>query len=207
MKNYLLRFLLLTIFPGLLMSCQKEAKQLDKKLQSIFVYPKKNPIKSFKLSSQKQADLDNSLFDNRWNLITMGFTQCPDICPDTLTKLTQIYNQLSPEMQKKYQVIFLSVDPKRDSVKHLSDYLSYFHEDFVGITGNKKNIDLLVKSLGGLYTINSESEEYYTVDHTSRIFVVNPKGERFAVISSEAMENKDKAKLVEELEFIARNNS
>lgn len=212
MKKYSLFSLIVSVFCLILVACQQEKKSdsadltaqiAPQKYQDILLYPEAKKIVNFNLSSLAYGTVDNDLFKGRWSLFMLGFTNCPDICPNMLTKATQLYNGLSPQMKKKYQVVFLSVDPKRDTVEHLAQYLTHFNENFVGITGNRANIDKLVKSIGGVYTINQEDEKYYTVDHTARIFIINPLGERLGVISREAMEKSDKSRLIQELQAVA----
>lgn len=169
----------------------------------LLVYPKKNPINKFELIRHDQKKFDEASFEGRWNLIFMGYTNCPDVCPTMLTDITNIYKKIDPKFQKKFQVIFLSVDPARDDPEHIGKYLDYFHSDFVGITGDKAQIDKLVTSLGGIYSINNEDEEFYSVDHASRIFIVSPKAERYGIVSSEGMLNKDKTQLISELNQLA----
>jgi protein SCO1/2 len=169
----------------------------------MLVYPKKNKIEHFELIKHDTQVFNENNFTDRWNLIFVGYTNCPDVCPNTLTDITNIYKKIKPELQKKFQIIFFSVDPKRDSPEHIGKYIDYFHDDLVGITGDKPEIDKLVASLGGIYSLNTEEGEYYSVDHTARIFIVSPKGERYGIVSSESMHNKDKSILINELESMA----
>ncbi len=190
-----------------IVSCDKPAsekqQQFSQPFSQMLVYPKKNRIEPFKLSAHDQTIFDASAFQGYWNLIFMGYTHCPDVCPTTLLDLNRIYEKISPEYQRKFRIIFLSVDPGRDSLQHLSGYISHFNDRFIAVTGQKKQIDSLVLSLGGIYTQNKENEAYYSVDHSSRIFIVNPAGERYGMITSEAMHNKDKSRLISELNQLA----
>ena len=99
----------------------------------------------------------------------------------------------------KFQIIFLSVDPARDTPEHLKQYLDYFHQDFIGISGEKLQLDGLVKSLGGIYSVNQEEGEFYTVDHSARIFIVGPNAERYGIVKSGILKAKDKSQLVADL--------
>ncbi|MET1256714.1 SCO family protein [Aliikangiella maris] len=170
----------------------------------LLVFPKKNPVAGFSLSKHDGERFDTKNFTGHWNLIFIGYTHCPDVCPMTLTDITNIYKNIDPELQKHFQIIFLSVDPKRDTLPHLADYIEHFHDDFVAITGDKNEIDKIVSVLGGIYHINDEDEKYYTVDHTAKIFIVSPTGERYGIITSEAMHNKDKSNLVKDLNRLAQ---
>jgi len=108
----------------------------------LLVYPETKEMTDLKFVDQNNNEFNEKRFNDHWNLVFMGFTSCPDICPTLLTDVANIYKQLKPETQKKVQVVFLSVDPKRDTTEHLNKYLNYFHPEFIGITGEKANIDL-----------------------------------------------------------------
>ncbi len=183
---------------------QSQNKSQQQPFESMLVYPEKRQIVDFNLIKPDLSVFTQDDFKGYWNLLFLGFTNCPDVCPTTLTDLTNIYKKISPELQSKMRILFLSVDPARDTPQHIGSYLDYFHKDLVGITGEKIEIDKLVSAIGGIYTINSEEGEFYTVDHSARIFLINPKGERYGIITSEAMHNKDKSLLVKELELMVK---
>ena len=165
----------------------------------MLVYPKKNPVVPFRLIAQDNSEFSHESFKGKWNLLFMGFTNCPDVCPTAMTDMAHIYNAIDPNVQQNFRVAFLSVDPKRDTPEHIAAYLEFFHKDFVGITGQKSEIDKLVSSLGGIYSIGTEDESYYSVDHTARIFIVSPKSERYGIIRGEVMHTKEWTQLVKEL--------
>lgn len=203
-----IRFLLSLLFASLLAACSDNADQnntqsFKQPYSQMLVYPKKNPIVDFKLQQHNAVEFNPSSLKGRWNLLFMGYTNCPDVCPNTLTEMHHVYTALPAELQKRFQVIFLSVDPIRDTLEHMAKYIDHFHQDFVGVTGAKSEIDKLVKALGGIYSINSEDEQYYTVDHSARIFIISPKGERFGIVNHEAMKNSSKDVLIKELSSMA----
>ena len=202
-----IRLLVIFLLAGLLLACSdnssQRGQQFEQPYSQMLVYPKKNPITNFSLSQHDKTQFGPQNFQGRWNLLFMGYTHCPDVCPITLTEMHHVYAALPTELQKKFQVIFLSVDPKRDTLEHIAQYIDHFHQDFVGVTGEKEEIDKLVRALGGIYALNSEDEQYYTVDHTARIFIISPEGERFGIVNHEAMKSASKDKLVEELSVMA----
>jgi len=170
---------------------------------SLLIYPKKNSIQKFSLTNHEDEIFMNDNLKGKWNLIFSGYTNCPDVCPNTLTQMTQLYQLMDQETRNKFQFIFLSVDPERDTPEHIKQYLDYFHKDFIGITGDFLQIDILIKSLGGIYSINKEEGEYYTVDHSARIFIVGPKAERYGILESAAIKSKNKNQLVKDLSEMA----
>lgn len=129
----------------------------------------------------KLKDQNNEIFDSsssqKLMLIYFGFTYCPDVCPTTLIKMADIIDRLG-EDTKKINSIFITVDPERDTTDIISDYVSAFHEDIIGLTGTKNEIDKVAKDWGVYYEKETlEGEEEYTVNHLDIIFLANANGE------------------------------
>jgi protein SCO1/2 len=177
--------------------------KIDNSFESLLIYPKKNPVFDFTLIDHLGSKFEAEHFKGRWNLIFSGYTNCPDVCPNTLNQMTQMYQLMDQSTRNKFQIIFLSVDPMRDTAEHLKQYLDYFHQEFIGISGEKSQIDGLIKSLGGIYTINQQEGEYYTVDHSARIFIVGPNSERYGIFKGGILKAKDKSQLVADLTKLA----
>ena len=110
-------------------------------------------------------------FEDQATALFFGFTNCPDVCPITLNKLTYILNELEKE-KKTLKIFFISIDPERDTPEVMKNYLSSFENKIIGITGESEKIFLLSKSWG----IKSEKifskEGSYTVDHSSPILLL-----------------------------------
>lgn len=191
--------LLLSACDGAVTENEKNKSKFQQPFKTMLVYPKKNTISDFKLVLPDLAVFNQNNLRGKWSLLFIGYTNCPDVCPTTLTDLTNIYNKIAANLQEQTQVIFLSVDPERDTPEHLGQYISYFNDDFVAITGDKLEIDKLVRTLGGVYAVNKSEGDFYTVDHSARIFLINPLGQRYGMVTSEAMLNKDRTLLVKEL--------
>lgn len=122
-------------------------------------------------------------FKGHWNLIFFGYTYCPDICPFALQAMEYTYKILEKEdKHQNLQVFFISVDPERDNLKHLDQYLTYFHKDFKGITGEPEQIKQLAKALNIFYIRqpNSKNENNYIIDHSANMLIINPEGEHIA---------------------------
>lgn len=110
-------------------------------------------------------------------LLYFGYTSCPDVCPTSLAKLKSAFDQLTAEETSQIQVIFVSVDPQRDTFEKLEEYVHVFHKDFIGASGTEGEVNLLTDSLGVYYKINApDASGNYTVDHSSLIYVINPQG-------------------------------
>ena len=128
-----------------------------------------------------------SLEDYRGQLVLMyfGFTSCPDVCPTALSTIAASMRQFSPELEAQIQPLFVSVDPDRDTLDNLAQYSAYFHPRMLGITGSIETLDALVKNYGAYYRhIPLENSALgYTVDHTSRVYLVGREGQLINTIA------------------------
>lgn len=111
-----------------------------------------------------------------WTIVFFGFTHCPDICPTTLAMLNETYSKLKPSEKELLQVVMISLDPERDTVEKLAEYVPYFNPEFTGVTGNKHLIRRLTAELNVAYNQVPLSGDDYTVDHSTQLILVNPMG-------------------------------
>jgi protein SCO1/2 len=110
-------------------------------------------------------------------ILYFGYSSCPDVCPTSLAKLKMAMSELSAEERAQVQVIFVSVDPDRDTPEKLEQYAQIFGADFIGATGTRSEIDLIAESLGVRYKINPpDADGNYSVDHSSLIYVIDQQG-------------------------------
>jgi len=143
----------------------------------------------FKLIDQRRHDFRLEQFKGRWSLVFFGYTNCPDVCPNTLGILKQAYIDMQALKMELPQVVFVSVDPARDEPELLSDYVYYFDPSFVGVTGKKDQIDNLTKQLSAVYlkaagASGDIKKDDYLYDHSAAILLVNPKAEFQAVFTA-----------------------
>lgn len=155
------------------------------------VYDEPVTLEAFSLLDQRgQAFTQDNLL-GQWSLIFFGFTSCPDICPLTLTELSQFYRQLQEATPgDKTQVIMVSVDPARDTTEKMAQYMSSFHEDFVGLNGPYEDVAALARQLFIAHepppvavAANDPhaghvmpAAEDYQIDHSGNILIINPEG-------------------------------
>ena len=118
--------------------------------------------------------LDN--FKGVWSIVFFGFTNCPDICPTTLTTLNAMYEDLGESEKEMLQIVMVSLDPERDTVEKMAQYVPYFNDDFIGVTGSPHSILQLTTQLTIAYTKVELSDDNYTVDHSTQVVLINPKG-------------------------------
>lgn len=142
-------------------------------------YPASRPVKSFELTQANGRPFGNENLKNAWTLVFVGYTYCPDICPTTMAALNKVWPKLSSiKSEHPTQVLFLSVDPKRDSIQRLESYVSYFNDDFIAATGPHKELFPLVRNLGLMYAITGDTEKPdYLVDHSASVVLINPNAE------------------------------
>ena len=112
---------------------------------------------------------------NQPSLIFFGFTHCPEVCPTTLSQLSEITDKLKTKIITT-NIIFITLDPKRDTQEHLKDYISNFNENVIGITGNIINIKKLADNWGVFYETINSSKDDYTLNHTATVFMLDKKG-------------------------------
>jgi len=112
-------------------------------------------------------------------LLYFGYTKCPDVCPTSLSILAQALNELSEEELKSVQSVFVSVDPERDDVQALDEYVSYFHPTLVGVTGSEQEVAEVAKRYGVQYqAVPLEGSGFgYAVDHSAVTYLITPGGE------------------------------
>ncbi|MEX2499135.1 MAG: SCO family protein [Wenzhouxiangellaceae bacterium] len=158
-------------------------------LQAASVYPETRLLEPFELSDAQgnaftEADLQGNL-----TLLFFGFTNCPDICPDTLGVLAEAMDKLDAmRVESKPHVVFVSVDPGRDAGRTMQDYVAYFDPDFTAVTGDDPALNRLTSQVGAMFARNSPDENgYYAVDHSGMIVIVDDQGRmigRFPTASS-----------------------
>ena len=132
---------------------------------------------------------------NQPSLIFFGFTHCPEVCPTTLSQLSEITDKLKTKIITT-NIIFITLDPKRDTQEHLKDYISNFNENVIGITGNIINIKKLADNWGVFYEIINSSKDDYTLNHTATVFMLDKKGNYKGTISWGENENSIVQKII-----------
>jgi len=143
-------------------------------------------IKGFNLNSTDGTEFTQESFLGRWSFLFFGFTTCPDTCPTTLKVMATAQNEIrKSELGNSTQVIFVSVDPGRDSIGKMKPYVEYFDPTFKGGTGSIDALNVLTNQLG-VFHIRNEPDESgnYDVEHSAAIIVVDPDGRRVGILST-----------------------
>jgi protein SCO1/2 len=143
------------------------------------------PLPDFALVDQSGRPFGKTGLSGRWNLLFFGFTSCPDICPTTLTTLAGVEKALGDlPANDRPQVVFVSVDPQRDTPDRVDAYVKFFSPTFRGVTGTADGIAVLAEALHVPYAITPLADGTYTVDHSSALFLVGPDASLRAVFSA-----------------------
>lgn len=147
------------------------------------LYLSKN-VNKFKLITHSNEKFDEKFFSNYPSLIFFGFLNCPDVCPFTLTKISEIIEKLK-DKSELMRFYFVTVDPERDKIEDLKEYLNAFHPKIIGVTGSNIDIENFLKYM---YVYKKEIQldnNNYTIDHSSQIFLFNKNGSFFGTLSTD----------------------
>jgi protein SCO1/2 len=165
------------LFAALMVLSQTACSQSDtatpKELNNILL-EQPLAIETFELTTQYGTEFTVENFKNHWTFLFFGYTHCPDICPTTLTELALLAQRMP--QNNKFQFVFVSVDPDRDTPEHLKEYIAYFNEQFVGLTGQMDKINTLTKQLNIKYAKEPAVDGNYAVNHSSAVLLVDPQG-------------------------------
>lgn len=117
-------------------------------------------------------------FRGKYVILAFGYTSCPDVCPTVLADLGQAFAKLDPAQSERFQVIFVSVDYKRDTPDQVAAYVQNFQSDFLGLGGSQEQIDQVTGDYGIYYQLNQPDPKtgFYTVDHSAVVLVIDPDG-------------------------------
>lgn len=143
-------------------------------LQSGVLLGTPRPVAEFALTDHEGRPFTREQLHGRWSLVFAGFTHCPDVCPTTLGLMKVVAQQLG---DRAPAMVFLSVDPARDTPAVLRQYVQFFGGSVTGVTGERAALDSLCASLGIAYVkIPGATEDAYTVDHSAALVLVDPEG-------------------------------
>jgi protein SCO1/2 len=139
-------------------------------------------IKNFLLMDAHEKKYTKENLKGHWSMIYFGFTHCDMICPTTMHALNKMYLILQKSLEKKElpQVIFITLDPERDSLKKINDFVAAFNSHFIGARGSMEVTIALKKQLHVIATkiqTNAQTVDNYTLDHSADILLVNPNAE------------------------------
>jgi protein SCO1/2 len=178
--------LVLTYFATSKLSIQQLKNQVAPTLS---LYPQAKPLTGELnlLNDQNKTVQLSEIANKKWSLLYFGYTSCPDVCPTDLAILNQAVSNM--KLANRLQIIFISVDPKRDLGK-LNAFVARFNQDFIGLSATHKNLVSLTKQLGVYHekskaqqkiekvhgTTNNHMDQHgsYLINHTASYILLNP---------------------------------
>jgi protein SCO1 len=156
----------------------------------------------FHLVDQNGKTFQLSQLHGKAVLFSFGFTHCPNVCPTTLSDLAGIYRALPPQDRPKVQVLFVSVDPNRDRPETMKNYVPYFDDSFIGLTGTETQIAEAAKAYGAYYEIvkDSQNPNAYSVNHSAFTYLISPDGKWKLLYNFDQLS--DTKKMVQDIEQV-----
>ncbi len=151
----------------------------------------------FSLTDHTGRDVTETDYTGRWQLVVFGFTYCPDICPTTLAFVGTILDLLGPDVER-VAPLFISVDPERDSVEIIAEYVAAFHPRIIGLTGSPAQIAVAAEEFKVYYAKleDDSAPDGYLMAHTGAIYLMRPDG-RFEAVFRES--DQEPERLAEEI--------
>jgi protein SCO1/2 len=173
----------------------KFIQQVDHTLPLIngVIIPNSKPLNEFLVLDHHNRRFNNKNLLGKWHLLTYGYTNCPDICPTTLSALVRLTNRLKSEQKyKDLGILFYSIDHQRDTVEHLKKYIPFFDDAFIGLT-YKEDMKVsaleLEKGLGMISILTPVVDDNkiaiygsYRVSHGFMLYLINQLGHLQAVL-------------------------
>jgi protein SCO1/2 len=147
--------------------------------------PRRRPLVGgpFQLVDQNGQPTTEAALKGQWNAVFFGFTYCPDVCPGTLQALAAASDQLGPKA-KDLKIVFISVDPGRDKPEAVKAFLSgpNLPKNILGLTGTPQQVAAAAKAYRVYYKKAGDGPDY-SVDHSTAIYLMDPKGRFVTVIA------------------------
>ena len=150
----------------------------------------------FQLVDQNGKPVDEKILKGKWTAVFFGFTYCPDYCPTTLGVLNAVQERMG-DKAKDLQIVFISIDPQRDTPRQLKDYLSSdgFPKGTIGLTGTPEQVAQAAKAYRAFYQKVGEGEGY-TMNHSLTVYLMGPDGQFRSAVAHDLGPDRT-AKLIE----------
>lgn len=153
----------------------------------------------FTLVDTSGKTVTDQTYRGKWLLIYFGYTFCPDACPTALNNVSVAFQKLGREAGK-LQPLFITVDPKRDTVQAMADYLKSFDPRIVGLTGSQAQADSIAKAYRVYVAPQKNEGNDYLVDHSAYLYLMSPQGKFVNVIAGDTPGDQMADKLRKELD-------
>ena len=147
---------------------------------NVYLYDNPRDIRPFSLISEQGKEVDNRILQGQWTIAFLGFTNCPDICPTTMATLSRTAENL-PDRVTEPQFLMISADPETDTPDVLSRYVTFFGDDFRGLTGDRETLKALASDLNATFSRSAGSDDG-GVQHSSHLALISPRGDFVGMI-------------------------
>ncbi len=137
------------------------------------------PLPAFTLQTENGV-FNNANLQGQWTLLFFGFASCPDVCPTTLSMLDETLELLEKAKAPTPQIVFVSIDPDKDTPASAKKYATFFNPAFEGVTAAEPALRELTTPLGVVFTKVPVGDEAYTMDHSTALVLLDPQGRRHA---------------------------
>lgn len=134
-------------------------------------------------------------FRGKWMLVYFGYTRCPDACPTALSDLANAYDMLDAAAKRNVAMLFVTVDPERDTPAAMKDYVASFDAPIVGLSGTPEQVRAAEAGYRVYAAKHPEKDGEYSMDHSSIIYVMDPAGRFVANFTHESPPEQIAAKL------------
>lgn len=136
------------------------------------------PDLAFELTDENGETVTAEDYEGNAKVVFFGYTHCPDICPLTLARLGSLAREIPEDERENLDILFISVDPSRDTPEQLANYTEAFGDDFIGLTGTQEQLRELTRRYRVTYSYEEPDENgNYEVSHSSAVFGFNADGE------------------------------
>ena len=153
------------------------------RLKAVRLFPGPRALPAFALQQSDGTPLTPDELRGRWTVVFLGFTHCPDVCPTTLTELSQAQKAWDAlPAERRPRLLFVSVDPDRDTPEKTGEYAAYFHPDTLAATSPEPALQEFATALGMVYMKVPLEDGDYTMDHSSALVLVDPQGRQAGLI-------------------------
>ena len=132
-------------------------------------------LKEVNLIDHNGIEFNKASLNEKPSLLFFGFTHCPEICPTTLSQLSEITENLQNPIDLT-NIVFITLDPKRDTQDHLKEYIQYFNKNVIAITGQINEIKKLADNWNVFFETIGSSKENYNINHTATVFMLDRTG-------------------------------
>lgn len=149
----------------------------------------------FRLQDGNGKVVTDADFRGRWMLVYFGYTRCPDACPTALQDMANALDGLTPAERAKVAALFITVDPERDTPAVVQDYVRAFNAPITGLSGTPEQVAAAAKAYRVYYAKHPRADGDYEMDHSSIIYVMDPRGEFVANFTQETPPDAIAAKL------------